>query len=160
MQFLGRYVDCGDGTVLDTVTSLIWLQQANCYSMVDFDTAEAAAATLADGTCGLTDGSAAGDWRLASKEEWETTVAAAVAVALGCTTSGVGDPPALTNALGLACFADGPASFTGVLGTNQYWATGFPAQVPPRAYVMLMGNGLIIDIGAEFLRPVWPVRAP
>ena len=77
-----RYVNCGNGTVTDTVTGLIWLQNANCFGVQNYATANQAAAGLADGQCGLTDGSSAGDWRLPTKAEWEATVARAVASGL------------------------------------------------------------------------------
>lgn len=68
-----------DGTIRDNETGLIWLKDASCSALLgtnpegraDWDTANSAAADLADGTCGLTDGSEAGDWRLPAKEEWE-----------------------------------------------------------------------------------------
>ncbi len=73
-----RYVDCGNGMVMDTVTNLLWLKNANCYRALNYAAANGAAAGLADGACGLTDGSAAGDWRLPTKAEWEETIARAV----------------------------------------------------------------------------------
>ena len=74
-----RYIDCGDGTVFDVVTGLFWLQQADCLGRSDFDTANGRAATLAAPACGLTDGSVAGDWRLASEGKWVDTIEAACA---------------------------------------------------------------------------------
>ena len=59
----GRYFDCGNGTVTDTVTGLIWLQQSGCMEVVNWQAANQLAAALADTTCGLTDGSRPGDWR-------------------------------------------------------------------------------------------------
>jgi hypothetical protein len=59
-----RYVDCGNGTVTDTVTGLIWLKNANCFSIINHSAANQAAAGLAAGQCGLTDGSSAGDERV------------------------------------------------------------------------------------------------
>jgi len=60
-------------TVTDTNTDLIWLENAACTEIpgtlngeANFDDANAAAALLQDGLCGLTDGSAPGDWRLPS----------------------------------------------------------------------------------------------
>ena len=59
-----RYVDCGNGTVTDTVTGLVWLKQSNCLSSADWEAAKKAVAGLKDGSCMLTDGSSPGDWRL------------------------------------------------------------------------------------------------
>ena len=96
-----RYVDCGNGTVTDTVTGLIWLADADCFGAQLYANAIDAAAALSNGNCSLSDGSFAGDWRLPTIEEWETTVAQAVA--LSCTNAG-GNPPTLTDTAGTACF--------------------------------------------------------
>src|SRR5213594_1247061 len=52
-----RYVDCGNGTVTDTVTGLVWLKQSNCLSSADWEAAKKAVAGLKNGDCMLTDGS-------------------------------------------------------------------------------------------------------
>src|SRR5262245_54239770 len=39
-----RYVDCGNGTVTDSVTGLIWLKQSNCLSTASWEAAKKAAA--------------------------------------------------------------------------------------------------------------------
>ena len=64
-----RFTDNGDGTVTDELTGLVWLQKANCFGGLDSDAALAAAAALADGQCGLSDGSAAGQWRVPNRTE-------------------------------------------------------------------------------------------
>jgi hypothetical protein len=64
-----RFLDNGDGTVTDCRTGLVWLKDANCYGLQNWDNALSSAAGLNDGECGLTDGSIEGDWHLASKEE-------------------------------------------------------------------------------------------
>lgn len=67
-----RFIDVGDGTVKDNLTGLIWLREANCFNFQNWATALSDANTLANGSCGLTDGSAAGHWRLPNKNELET----------------------------------------------------------------------------------------
>jgi len=64
-----RFTDNGDGTVTDNLTGLVWLKNANCYGSLVWDTALVTAVTLNTGECGLTDGSAEGDWRLANLRE-------------------------------------------------------------------------------------------
>ena len=60
-----RFIDLLDGTVADILTGLIWLEDAGCSGLfTNWSGALAAAANLADGACGLTDGTVAGDWRL------------------------------------------------------------------------------------------------
>ena len=59
-----RYIDCGNGTVTDTVGGLIWLADANCFGSQNWANANTLAVALANGQCGLSDGSAAGGCRL------------------------------------------------------------------------------------------------
>jgi hypothetical protein len=164
-----RYVDCGNGTVADQVTGLIWLQQAGCLLIANYADANIAAQALKSGECGLTDNSVAGQWRLPTKAEWEATTARAVA--LGCQN------PALTDNAGTACYRyapDGPGAgqraLYGVV-TNHYWSSSTdqddpffcgPSQPcwPPRAWPMNLGSGSIIADGGQKDSPlyVWPVR--
>jgi hypothetical protein len=75
----GRFTDMGDGSVRDNNSGLIWLKCGNCtdisgdafYAAADWNYAnDVAAPSLADGLCGLTDGSSEGDWRLPTTLEW------------------------------------------------------------------------------------------
>ena len=66
-----RFIDNGNGTVTDTMTGLVWLKQANCIQS-DWATAVAAVGNLASGNCGLTDGSAAGSWRMPNRNEMQS----------------------------------------------------------------------------------------
>jgi hypothetical protein len=63
-----RWVDKGDGTVVDTMTGLVWLKRADCVQGSWAD-AMAAAAGLASGQCGLTDGSEPGDWQIPTRSQ-------------------------------------------------------------------------------------------
>ena len=58
-----------DGTVHDRATGLVWMQNAECFGAIDWPSAIQAVNTLADGQCGLGDGSAPGDWRLPNLRE-------------------------------------------------------------------------------------------
>lgn len=70
-----RFVDSGDGTLVDQLTHLVWLKNSNCFGQQDSqDSAIAAARVLASGVCGLTDGSAQGDWRLPNRNEMRSLV--------------------------------------------------------------------------------------
>lgn len=75
-----RFKDNGDGTLTDNRTGLIWLKNANCTSFFAGDSsggknsrswheARVAASRLANGFCGLQDGSHEGEWRLPSRDE-------------------------------------------------------------------------------------------
>ncbi len=66
---LFRFTDMGNGTVQDNKTGMIWLKNANCFGDLNWSFADLAAKALADGQCGLTDASVAGDWRLPTQNE-------------------------------------------------------------------------------------------
>ncbi|KAB0669055.1 DUF1566 domain-containing protein [Oryzomonas sagensis] len=70
---LGRWCDNGDGTVRDMTTGLLWLKNANCATTLGGVTSGGGntwfdaltwSSYLASGSCGLSDGSHAMDWRL------------------------------------------------------------------------------------------------
>ena len=69
-----RFIDNSNGTVSDNLTGLIWLKNANCFGALTWSAALAAANTLAGGSCALTDGSKAGDWRLPNRREIKSLV--------------------------------------------------------------------------------------
>lgn len=64
-----RFTANGDGTVRDNLTGLIWLQNADCFGARQLTDAQRDVRTLANGACGLTDGSVAGAWRLPNVRE-------------------------------------------------------------------------------------------
>lgn len=64
-----RFSDNNNGTITDNLTGLIWLKNADCFGLKSWSDALSAANGLASGSCGLTDGSAAGQWRLANRSE-------------------------------------------------------------------------------------------
>ncbi len=77
-----RFQAGSTGAVTDTLTGLVWLQNANCTTFYSGDPASTnsrnwsnalkAANSLASGYCGLSDGSSAGDWRLPNRKELES----------------------------------------------------------------------------------------
>ncbi|MBD3307186.1 DUF1566 domain-containing protein [candidate division KSB3 bacterium] len=80
-----QLIDNGNGTITDARTGLIWLKDANCTdpagSGVTFNSgklnwadAKTWAAALNSGECGLTDGSAAGAWRVPTRQELESVL--------------------------------------------------------------------------------------
>lgn len=68
-----RFTDNINGTVTDNLTGLIWLKNANCFG-VQWTAALKDIGSLANGQCGLTDGSTAGQWRLPNVRELESLV--------------------------------------------------------------------------------------
>lgn len=69
-----RFTDNNNGTITDNLTGLIWLKDANCFGNQVWSNALSLARGLATGTCGLTDGSNLGQWRLPSIIELESIV--------------------------------------------------------------------------------------
>lgn len=67
-----RFTVGPDGTVTDNLTGLIWLQDANCFDPQTLPNALRDISTVANGVCGLTDGSIPGDWRLPTVNELES----------------------------------------------------------------------------------------
>jgi hypothetical protein len=69
-----RFTDNNNGTVTDNLTGLIWLKNANCDGGKTWADALIYCNALANGTCGLSDGSVAGDWRLPNVKELQSLI--------------------------------------------------------------------------------------
>lgn len=69
-----RFSDNQDGTITDSLTGLVWLKNAGCFGTANWADALAQVNALASGACGLSDGSAAGQWRLPNINELESLV--------------------------------------------------------------------------------------
>jgi hypothetical protein len=69
--FVGtRWCDQGNGTILDMSSGLVWVKDASCLGSINWDSAVVQTTnTIANGVCGLTDGSSVGDWRLPLTQE-------------------------------------------------------------------------------------------
>ena len=133
-----RFTDNLDGTVTDNLTGLIWLKNATCFDLKPWTIALNDCNNLANGSCGLTDGSLAGDWRLPNINELHSLV----------------DPtqhnPALTAIY----------PFTGVRSAFDYWSSTTYPDFPSAAWSVDM------DTGSESVNPkdyygvcLWPVRS-
>lgn len=146
---INRYVDCGNGTVMDTVTGLLWLKNANCFGTQYYADANDLAAGLAHGECGLTDNSSPGDWRLPTRAEWEATTARADD--LGCAIL-------LTNTAGTGCIEEEiKPQFTGITSGYGYWSSSSDDWLATFGVKM----DLKFRIGADYKDApgnVWPVR--
>lgn len=66
-----RFMENNDGTVSDTMTGLVWMKAANCIHD-DWAGAIDAVKALANGQCGLSDGSAPGAWRMPNRTEMQS----------------------------------------------------------------------------------------
>jgi hypothetical protein len=147
-----RFVDCANGTVTDTETGLIWLENAFCVGQQPWVTANSIVSTsLANGACGLTDGSRPGDWRLPTLEEWQTILVS------GCPSSpkivGNGSPTP-------GCYSDtGWASSVPVSGlATVFWAIGDATNVSD-ALTVGLSNAALGTLAKSGTASLWPVRS-
>jgi hypothetical protein len=135
------FTDNGDGTVTDNLTGLIWLKDASCSDLAGTDTAGmgnwttalSAANDLISGTCGLTDGSSAGDWRLPNINELRSLF-----------------DPGLSSP-----YLPAGHPFTGVQ-SDLYWSSSTDA-IADACYVGL-SNGYVDYAIKSYGAYVWPVR--
>ena len=67
-----RFTDNLNGTITDNLTGLIWLKNTTCLGLLLWANAFTVINGLADGhiSCGLSDGSAAGAWRMPNRNEY------------------------------------------------------------------------------------------
>lgn len=69
-----RFTDSGNATVSDNWTGFVWTQDAGCVDPAPWEETLKGARNVADGQCGLTDGSEPGDWRIANIRELQSLV--------------------------------------------------------------------------------------
>lgn len=130
-----RFMDNGNGTVTDRLTELIWLKDADRFGEVTWEQALANARSLASGSCGLTDGSKAGDWRLPNIRELFSLIDYSAA-----------DPIIPADHV-----------FTNVR-SSIYWTSTTLAAAPTLAWMMTLGIGpTVFDLKLNPNR-MWPVR--
>ena len=130
-----RFTDNDDGTVTDNLTGLIWLKNANCFGSRTWSQALSDCNGLTSGSCGLSDGSSAGDWRLPNIRELPSLVDYG------------GYNPALPSGY----------PFDGVQSAY-YWSSSTSASYPSYAWGVYMSNGGV-GIGNKLSNYyVWPVR--
>ena len=148
-----RFVDCGNGTVHDTMTGLIWMKDANCTTIFgppyNYAVANILASAFKHGDCGLTDNSLPGDWRLPSNEEWEMILKGE------CDAEprivGNGSPT-------VGCYGDSP--WVSNLQSSGYWSSTPSTSDTLLARVAFVNFG---RLGADIVnktstKNMWPVR--
>lgn len=140
-----RFTDNGNGTVTDNLTGLIWLKNANAAGQKTWENALLYCNTLANGSAGLTDGSAAGDWRLPNVKELQSLIHYGVY------------NPALPNTVGTGKWTEGDP-FSGVQSFYYWSGTTFSFYTADAWYVNLsVGNVRYGNKTYAFY--VWPVSA-
>ena len=133
-----RFSDNGNGTITDTLTGLIWLQNASCFGTKVWADALTSANTLASGVCGLSDSSSAGQWRLPTRKELKSLVNRGV--------------PNSATWLGTKGFS--------TVQANYYWSSSSYANNTNLAWVVEMRYGYIDNGNKPYINYyVWPVRA-
>ena len=141
-----RFTDHGDGTVTDDTTGLVWLKDANCFGPLPWHEATTGVAGLADGQCGLSDRSAAGDWRLPGKIELLNLI------------NELCDYPVLNTVVGTNQWTEGNP-FSGVQSSS-YWSSTTYEYYQDAAwvgYISLCYNRVDYEV-KTLPHEVWPVR--
>jgi quinol monooxygenase YgiN len=131
-----RFTPNNDGTVTDNLTGLIWMQNANVFGEIPQAKALQIASKLADGAYGLSDGSAAGDWRLPNVNEFQSLLD-------------------LDNLTGAALPPAHP--FINATPAN-YWSSSSVAAAPALGWYCALAVGPpVFDLKFNSMR-MWPVR--
>ena len=139
-----RLTDNLDGTITDNLTGLLWLQEVNCFGFRKWNLAIADSNGLASGSCGLTDGSNTGDWRLPTSFELES----------------LGDMecygPAISNTAGTGQWMEGDP-FTSTQ-SSLYWSSTTVAAGADYAWSVDMDSGYARSIDKYAGLYIWPAR--
>lgn len=161
------YVSCGNGTVTDNRTGLVWLANANCFGQLTWVDAMALVAGLGDlpehacagmtadeCDCGLSDKSSPGEWRLPSMAEWKSMISAG--------WDGDTCAPAIANDVGNGCWNElcaelAACSFYDVQAAG-YWAASPFIPQPTSAWCGDLLNGGPDLVDRTLTAFVWPVR--
>jgi hypothetical protein len=154
-----RFTKRANGTVMDNLTGLVWLQRANCTVFYSGDTtgyndrswtsALDAANKLKSGYCGLKDGSKAGTWRLPNLKELQSLIHAGVY------------GPALPNTAGTGKWAEGKPFSEVHCDTyeSEYWtSTSYASSPAYYGYTVALFDGTADYESKTSYYYVWPVR--
>jgi len=134
-----RFEDQGDGTVVDNLTGLVWLKNANCGDLAPAGASLAGALSAANslhaGQCTPNDGSASGAWRLPNINDLESLI----------DLSQIG--PALP-----------PQHPFDNVQHGFYWSSTTEAVYPNNGIGVNLDTGALRGILRTDLRYVWPVK--
>jgi hypothetical protein len=140
-----RFTQNYNATVTDNLTGLIWLTHANCGGAMTWANAVTWSHSLASGSCSLSDGSVAGDWRLPNRRELLSLVNDQYAA------------PALSNTAGTGQFVvDNPFSY--VQPSGSYWTSTTNANGTTQAWTVYMVDGGLYPGPKGNSYFVWAVR--
>ena len=164
-----RFVDCGNGTVTDNETGLVWLANSNCFGAMGWHEAMALVAGLADlpddgyacssltpdeCDCGLSDHSSPGEWRLPSVAEWKAMIS--------CGWDSDTCEVAIANDMGNGCWSDACVEMTMCsfydVQASWYWSSSTYVLDPEYAWLGDLALGQTYMLARESSAYVWPVR--
>jgi len=162
----GPFIDNDNGTMTDSDTGLVWLKNANCKETVGgiakpdgnlyWLEAKNWCSSLSSNSCGLSDDSRAGEWRLPSFDELKSLICGSTAptwVYNGC----VNNAPTLNGAYPYQWLMS--QGFLNV-ATYYYWTSSINTDWIPgeeNAWYVDMHIGYV-DFTVPSLYYVWPVR--
>jgi len=137
-----RFIDMADGTVVDLLTRLVWLKDANCFAGQTWENALLEIVALNSGSraCVEYSGGAFSDWRLPNVREYASLWSYGEA------------GPALPDG----------HPFVDVATTTDYWSSTTSFKFKTRAWTGRGGTGEIYDEDENKteIRVVWAVRGP
>lgn len=158
-----RFTNNRNGTVTDNLTGLVWLKNADCRDTVTdirkshghllWEKAITWISNLASGSCGLSDGSTAGDWRMPNQEELESLI-----------NYGYFDPP-LSDTAGTGHWSEGDPFFN--VRKAFYWSSNTDFNAPygqngvshrRGAWAVYMWSASVGSSKKTNMGFVWPVR--
>ena len=139
-----RFMDNLDGTVTDNLTGLTWLKDANCFGQRTWSNALSDSNGLASGSCGLSDGSNPGDWRLPNRNELDSLVHNGYTY------------PTLPNTAGTGQWSEGDP-FNNVQSSG-YWSSTTDDYSNDVAWGVVMSGGRVYGVLKASNYYVWPVR--
>ena len=141
---LPRFTDNGDGTVKDNLTGLIWLKNADCYGTTTWFNSLLICNALANGSCGLTDDSNAGDWRLANMTELLSLIHWKY------------HTPAIPDTSGNDQWSEGNPFIN--IQSSHYWTSTTHPILTQRARCVNLADGNITGLNKVDFKYFWPVR--
>lgn len=130
-----RFTDNANGTVTDNLTGLVWLKNANTFSVKNWEKAMRICKNLADNGSDITDGSKPGDWHLPSVKELQSLIDFS------------NYNPALTSG----------HPFINIQATY-YWTSTTYAGIGTLAWSAIIVNGYVYTNDKRRSYYVWPVR--
>lgn len=139
-----RFTDNGNGTVTGNLTGLVWTKNANCDGTKNWNQAIDYCNGLSTGTCGLSDGSSAGDWRLPNVREIHSLIHYGFSW------------PALPNTAGTGQWTAGDP-FTNV-ESSWFWSSTTLDGSTHIAWIVSLRNGGVDGDNKVFPYYAWCVR--